>query len=129
MSPDLFFGQTIFTYGHRNVVRAVSSGLATSGSVDGYVYEVMRETEPDLIARTRIVQQSEPMGFPPVACAVTAAEDSRTMRLQSALVGMTGDEDGRTVLRMLRLDGFSIEAPGLFDSIAAQVEIVRGAAG
>ena len=40
-----------------------------SGSVDGYVYEVMRETEPDLIAPTKVIQQSELLGFPPIACA------------------------------------------------------------
>ena len=62
LSPERFFGQTTFTYGHRNVVRAVASGLAMSGSTDGYVYEVMRETEPNLIARTRIVRQSDLLG-------------------------------------------------------------------
>ena len=66
-TPDRFFAQTIFTWGHRNVVRAVASGLADSGSVDGYVYEVMRETEPSLIAATRVVTMSELLGFPPVA--------------------------------------------------------------
>jgi phosphonate transport system substrate-binding protein len=128
-TPDRFFGQTIFTYGHRNVVRAVSSGLAMSGSVDGYVYEVMRETEPALIAETRVVQQSELLGFPPIACAAATADESRTKRLQAALIGMGNDLDGRAVLQMLRLDGFSVEDPSLFDTIAAEVAIVRGASG
>jgi phosphonate transport system substrate-binding protein len=128
-APDRFFGQTIFTWGHRNVVRAVASGLAASGSVDGYVYEVMRETEPDLIERTRVVSQSELLGFPPIACASGLASDPRTKLFQQALVGMAEDEDGRSVLRMLRLDGFSVEDASLFDSIAAEVSIVRGAAG
>ena len=56
-TPDRFFSQTLFTWGHRNVIRAVASGLAASGSVDGYVYEVLRETEPDLVSATRIVHQ------------------------------------------------------------------------
>ena len=128
-TPDRFFGQTIFTWGHRNVVRAVASGLAASGSVDGYVYEVMRETEPDLIERTRVVSQSELLGFPPIACAAGLASDPRIKLFQQALVGMAEDEDGRSVLRMLRLDGFSVEDASLFDSIAAEVSIVRGAAG
>ena len=42
---------------------------------------------------------------------------------------MGGDEDGRAVLQMLRLDGFTIADPSLFDSIAAEVAIVRGIAG
>ena len=128
-SPERFFGRTIFTYGHRNVVRAVASGLAMSGSVDGYVYEVMRETEPDLIAQTKIVRRSELLGFPPVACTASSAEDPKTRRLQGALVGMAEHPDGRAVLKMLRLDGFSIEDPSLFDTIADEVALVRGGAG
>ena len=124
-----FFGQTLFTWGHRNVVRAVASGLATSGSVDGYVYEVMRETEPELIGRTRVVGQSELLGFPPIACAATLASDPRIKRFQKALVGMSEDQEGQSVLRMLRLDGFSVEDSSLFDSIAAEVSVVRGSAG
>ena len=93
LSPDRFFAQTIFTWGHRNVVRAVASGLTGSGSVDGYVYEVMRETEPDLIAQTQVVEMSELLGFPPVACATAVAEEPATKQLQAAL-RMGGDEDG-----------------------------------
>jgi phosphate/phosphite/phosphonate ABC transporter binding protein len=63
--PERFFRKTMFTYGHRNVIRAVGSGLAQSGSVDGYVWEVMREIESGLVDRTRIVRKSEWLGFPP----------------------------------------------------------------
>jgi phosphonate transport system substrate-binding protein len=107
----------------------VASGLAASGSVDGYVYEVLRETEPDLVGATRIVSQSELLGFPPVACATSLVGDPRILRLQKALVEMAGDEDGRAVLSLLRLDGFSIQPDSLFDPIAEELAIVRGAAG
>jgi phosphonate transport system substrate-binding protein len=42
---------------------------------------------------------------------------------------MGDHESGRAVLRMLRLDGFAIEDPSLFDPIAAEVAILRGSAG
>ena len=50
-SPEAFFRQFFYTYGHRNVVRAVAAGLAQSGSVDGYVWEVLQEVEPELRKR------------------------------------------------------------------------------
>lgn len=128
-SPERFFGRTIFTYGHRNVIRAVASGLAMSGSVDGYVYEVMRETEPDLISPTKVIWQSEPMGFPPIACATGTVDAPRTRGLQASLVRMADHPDGQAVLRLLRLDGFSVEEPGLYGTIAAEVAVVRGGAG
>ena len=54
-TPAQFFRTFFFTYGHRNVVRAVATGLAESGSIDGYVWDVMREREPELINKTRVV--------------------------------------------------------------------------
>jgi len=123
--PEAFFSRSFFTYGHRNVVRAVASGLAQSGSVDGYVYEVMRETDPDLIKQTRIVRQSEWLGFPPVASPKSLAGDPRVKALRLALVSMKDDPEGKKVLDLLRLDGFLATDPSLFDTIAAEVEIVR----
>ncbi len=72
LTPERFFSQTIYTYGHRNVVRAVAAGLAGSGSVDGYVYEVLREVEPGLTGATRLVRASDWYAFPPIACQASA---------------------------------------------------------
>jgi ABC-type phosphate/phosphonate transport system substrate-binding protein len=123
--PNTFFSHHFFTYGHRNVVRAVASGLGQSGSVDGYVYEVMREVEPELIKQTRIVRRSEWLGFPPVASPKSLSGDRRIATLQKALVSMNQIEEGRKVLQLLRLDGFMKTDPALFDAIEAKVQIVR----
>lgn len=48
LDANAIFKKHFFTYGHRNVIRAVASGLAQSGSVDGYVYDVVTELEPAL---------------------------------------------------------------------------------
>ncbi len=125
LRPDNFFSRSFFTYGHRNIIRAVASELAQSGSVDGYVYEVMRETEPDLIAQTKIIRKSEWLGFPPIASPKSLAFDPRVQALKQALVTMKNDTEGRKVLDLLRLDGFVVTDPTLFDTIAAKVEIVR----
>lgn len=122
--PETFFERTFFTYGHRNVIRAVASGLATSGSVDGYVYELVAELEPALAARTRILQRSEWLGFPPIAAPRIAVDNERLERLSAALLSMAMDDDGRAILAMLRLDGFGREDVDLFDPIAAKAAIV-----
>jgi phosphonate transport system substrate-binding protein len=123
--PQAFFSHTFFTYGHRNVVRAVASGLAQSGSVDGYVYEVMRETEPNLVRETRIVRRSEWLGFPPVASPKSLSGDPRIGLFQDALVFMNASPEGQKVLDLLRLDGFLATEPSLFDPIEAKVDLVR----
>ncbi len=127
--PSRFFSQTFFTYGHRNVIRAVSAGLAKSGSVDGYVYDVVAETEPDLVRATRVVRKSELLGFPPIACAAGLSDAPSTRRLREAFAQMKDDADGQVVLSMLRLDGFAMEQNSLFDPIADEMQLVRGIAG
>jgi hypothetical protein len=62
-SPAEFFRSFFFTYGHRNVIRAVANGLAESGSIEGYVWEVMKEREPELVDKTRIVFRSGGSAF------------------------------------------------------------------
>jgi len=123
--PDGFFRKSFFTYGHRNVVRAVASGLAESGSVDSYVWEVMRDMEPALTARTRVLHRSEPLGFPPVAAARARSGDRRTEALARALLSMHEDPLGQRVLALLRLDGFVPSEPRLFDPIAVKVALLR----
>jgi phosphate/phosphite/phosphonate ABC transporter binding protein len=125
IAPNTFFRKTFFTYSHRNVVRAVAAGLAESGSVDGYVWEVMSEIESELTTKTRVLRKSELLGFPPIACARALGATPLAHAIQKALVAMAEDPDGRILLAELRLDGFTPGEPSLFDGIAQKYELVR----
>lgn len=126
LKPPSFFARTFFTYGHRNVIRAVASGLAQSGSVDGYVLDVMREIEPELTSRVAILRRSEWLGFPPIAAPRHPPDPQALAALTEALARMNEDEDGKAVLAMLRLDGFAPQEASLFDPIAAKAALVAG---
>ncbi|MFN3634812.1 MAG: periplasmic arsenite-binding protein AioX [Rhizobium rhizophilum] len=125
VTEDGFFRKSFFTYGHRNVIRAVASGLADSGSVDGYVWEVMRTTESDLVDRTRVLVKSGWHGFPPVAAAAGQRTSQAVARIRSALLDMNQDVVGRSVLARLQLDGFVQTTAESYDSIGANMERVR----
>ncbi|MFN4140757.1 PhnD/SsuA/transferrin family substrate-binding protein [Aestuariivirga sp.] len=125
VKPEGFFRDTIFTYGHRNVVRAVASGLAQSGSVDGYVWEVMASLEPELTSRTKVIRKSELLGFPPVACLAAQANSTDVDLIRKALLSMAGDPEGRAILSLLKLDGFAEEPQSLYDPIAAKMQLLR----
>lgn len=122
--PESFFARSFFTYGHRNVVRAVASGLAQSGSVDGYVWEALTVAEPALPAATRVIARSDWLGFPPIACLRNRADSPHMRALAGALAQMDLSEDGRAVLTLLQLDGFQAASPELFDGIAALARTV-----
>ncbi|MDR9486216.1 MAG: PhnD/SsuA/transferrin family substrate-binding protein [Sediminimonas sp.] len=120
-STDDFFARTIFTWGHRNVVRAVAGGLVRSGSVDGYVWEALAVVEPDLVARTRIVSRSEWLGFPPFAARSDRMGGADVTDLQGALLGMDKTPAGRKALDLLFLDRITEPDIRLFDGIAARM--------
>lgn len=121
LNPDTFFKKTLFTYSHRNVIRAVGSGLVQSGSVDGYVWEVMREIDPDLVARTRIVRKSEWFGFPPIATSKRFIDSDQNKALKAALLASDETDTGRAMLGYLRLSGFAEATPSLFDLVGRKV--------
>lgn len=120
-TPDRFFSRSIFTYGHRNVVRAVAGGLTRSGSVDGYVWETLASVEPSLTERTRVVTRSEWLGFPPFAARADRASDPVVHRFGKALRGLETSEAGRDALQLLFLDRIEEGDPRLFDGIAARM--------
>ena len=113
-TPAEFFRTSFFTYSHRNVVRAVSSGLAESGSIDGYVWDVMAEREPDLINKTRVIYRSERLGFPPIVGLQAARNTPLADALSRAFIDMSSDPLGRDILAILQLDGFTVATPELY---------------
>jgi len=113
-TPAEFFRDFFFTYGHRNVVRAVAAGLAQSGSVDGYVWDVMNEREPELTGNTRVIYRSERLGFPPIVGLEATRDAALAKALSAALIGMPSDPLGRQILAILELDGFTHATPDLY---------------
>ncbi|WP_234455284.1 PhnD/SsuA/transferrin family substrate-binding protein [Thermohalobaculum xanthum] len=120
-APERFFARSIFTYGHRNVVRAVAGGLTRSGSVDGYVWETLAVVEPSLTGRTRVVARSEWLGFPPFAARADRAADAELRRFGKVLLGLDATPAGRAALDLLFLDRIAPGDATLFDGIAARM--------
>ena len=120
-----FFRRAIFTYGHRNVVRAVAAGLTHSGSVDGYVLEVLGDVEPDLAGRVEVVRRSEWLGFPPIAAPRALEGSQRLKRIRAAFTRMPDVPLGQRVLATLQLDGFTAASEDLFDPIATKIAALR----
>ena len=127
-TPVQFFRTFFFTYGHRNVVRAVATGLAESGSIDGYVWDVMREREPELINKTRVVYASEKLGFPPIVGLKSAQETTTAKAISAAFLQMPKDALGQQILSILELDGFTQADPDLYQGTLEKWLLVKAQA-
>jgi len=115
--PEHFFRKTFFTWSHRKVVEAVASGLAYAGAVDSFVWDTLHQQEPELTNKTRIISRSEKFGAPPLVAHKELVSTEVFRQVQKMLLNMADDPAGRTLLTELRLDGFSIQQPQLYDSV------------
>ena len=126
LSPGKIFRQFFYTYGHRNVVCARGDGAGDGRQRGRLRLRCTWRNRATLLADTKVIRRSELLGFPPIACPAADAEKPVVAQLREALLGMAQSQHGRSVLAMLRLDGFSNEPPELFDSIATKMHLVRG---
>lgn len=119
-----FFAKTFYTWSHRKVVEAVASGLAQGGAVDGYVWDTLAYSHPELTGKTRIITRSPQFGHPPFV-----ARRNTSPRLfgdmQDALMHMARDGEGASLLAVLNLDGFVYGNEHLFDDIAEMSRFVE----
>jgi len=87
-----------------------------SAAVDSLVYEYMKNTRPDIIAKTRIIEISPPFGIPPVV----VPEDIDPFlerRLKDIFLNMEKDEEGRKILSKVLVDRFVSINDSAYDSI------------
>lgn len=122
-TPDSFFGMdengrnnSFFTYSHDNSIIAVAEGLADGAAVDSLVYEYMKNTRPEIIAKTRIIEISPPFGIPPVVVSKDI-DPFLEQRLKDIFLNMDKDEDGRKILSRVLVDRFVSINDNAYDSI------------
>lgn len=120
--PATFFKRTFFTWSHRKAIDAVAAGLAQGAAVDSYVWDVLNKVRPDITAKTRIAWRSKDYGFPPLVAQKNVSE-ADFLHMQSVLMDMKNNERGRALLTRLKLDGFIVGSPKLYDGVAEMMRL------
>jgi phosphonate transport system substrate-binding protein len=122
-TPDSFFGKDeqgknnwFYTYSHDNSIIAVAEKLAEGAAVDSLVYEYMKETHPDIIAKTRILEISPPFGIPPIVVSKDI-DPFLEEKLRTIFLDMNSDEEGIKFLANVRVDRFTQPNDSAYDSI------------
>ncbi len=122
IDPDRHFARSFFTWGHRNVVTAVASGLSNGGSVDGYVWDTLQRLAPALVQQTRIAWRSERYGFPPIVVRAGLSADIER-RLRDAMFAMSEVPAGKKLLSDLNLTSFGKYAPEVYEGISQLMSV------
>ena len=122
-TPSSFFGRdengrnnSFFTYSHDNSIIAVAEGLADGAAVDSLIYEYMKDTKPEIIAKTRIIEVSPPFGIPPVVVP-EFIDPFLEQKLKNIFLNMDKDEEGRKILSKVHVDRFVSINDNAYDSI------------
>ena len=116
--PEDFFGKTIYTYSHDNSIRAVAMSLVDGAAVNGQVWEYYHHSDPVFTANTRIIKRSQPFGNPPVVASAHLSNQMKA-RIQSLLLKMHLDPEGKKILDELMIDGFIAPKEECYDPILA----------
>lgn len=124
-TPESFFKKYIFTYSHSANVEAVAEHFVDGASVDSYVYDYLAQTNPALVAKTRIIAKSPPHGITPV---VVRKDLSPAVKesLRRAFLGMDQDPRGQAILKKMGLLRFVVVHDRQYASIRAMKQYVDG---
>lgn len=115
-APEEFFNRTIFTYAHDNSIQAVSRNLVDGATVDGLVFDYLKEKTPERVEQLKVIHKSEWFGIPPFVY-VPGRNDLLIKEIQKILIEMHLDETGKKILDDLSIDKFVIVKPEIYKGI------------
>ncbi len=120
-TPGTFFARFFFTYSHDNAIKAIASKVADGANVDSLVYDYFVAREPNLAAKTRVVDRSPAFGIPPVVVNPNLSPQTKET-LRGFFLQMDADPEGKTILRALMIDRFVLVSDRIYDS-ARELEL------
>lgn len=115
-SPESFFSKSIFTYAHDSSIRAVADGIVDAAAVDSLVYDYLRITEPDVVARVKVIEKWGPYGIGPVVVNPNLDPQLKA-QVRDIFLGMHEDQQGLELLQRLMVDRFVVVDDSIYDSV------------
>jgi len=115
-TPESFFSRSIFTYSHDNSIRSVADGIVDGAAVDSLVYDYLRVSEPDTMAKVKVIEKWGPFGINPVV--VNPGLDPQLKaQFRDVFLNMDKDDRGQELLAQFRIDRFIVPDDSIYDSV------------
>lgn len=121
-TPDGFFRETIFTYGHDRSVEAVIARIVDGAAVDNLVLENMMAADPSIADEIRIIDTSPAFGIPPVVVPSDTPASVRAV-YGDLLLELDQAPDGPGILRDLGVDRFVHGVDSAYDGVRLMVRL------
>lgn len=113
---ESFFQRYIFTYSHDNSIKAVAEKLVHGAAVDSLILEFAIAKNPSYKDKIRIIEQSPPVGSPPVVVHPGLNRATKE-NLQKIFLEMSDDPQGQRALKEMMVDRFVLPDDRAYDFI------------
>jgi phosphonate transport system substrate-binding protein len=119
-TPEEFFEETIFTYGHDRSIDAVIAGVVDGAAVDDLVLAHVIAADPSVAEKIRVIDTSPAFGIPPVVVPSGTPASVRTL-FEELLRGLVDDPAGPSILSTLGVDRFVFGEDSDYDGVRLMV--------
>lgn len=124
--PETFFRRTNYTFSHDNSILSVARSLVDGAAVDGHKWEYFRAGNDPVTEQTRVIRKSMEFGSPPIVVSEYLSTELR-IRIQSRLLTMHLDEQGKQLLKKLLIDRFVEPEEDWYEPIREIREVMQHA--
>ncbi|OGG51221.1 hypothetical protein A3D72_00790 [Candidatus Uhrbacteria bacterium RIFCSPHIGHO2_02_FULL_57_19] len=123
-SPEKFWSKVLYTHSADKSISAVAYGLVDGAAVDGLIWDNLSAANPDIIARTKVIERSPWFGIPPIV-AGPGQDPALVAGIRKVFLGMRDDPQGAVILDGMRIDRFNVPPADWYDGLASVVSLLR----
>lgn len=116
LTPEQYFGRTFYTHHHDKSIWAVANHLADGASIDNQIYEHIQQTNPQLAAKVRIIDELAVAPTGPVVVRKNLAPEEKE-KLRRIFYEMADDAAMRPVLQSAVIDRFVPPEGALYEPL------------
>jgi phosphonate transport system substrate-binding protein len=111
-----FFEKYIYSYSHNKSVELVAKKEVDGAAVESLIYEYMQEKKSPYVQQTRIIDQSQYFGSPPLVATPKTATFLKK-KIIEILVNMHQDPKGKRILNTILIERFVQAKDHNYDSV------------
>lgn len=119
-----FFDKYIYSYSHNRSVELVAKKEVDGAAVESLIYEYMQEKKSPHVLQTRIIEQSQYFGSPPLVATPKTATFTKK-KLVEILENMHQDPKGKRILNNVLIERFVKAEDSNYDSIREMLSFVK----
>ena len=110
----------------RGIIAAIADGRIDVGPLDGYVHDLIRQSDPAFAARVRIVESTEPTPMPAIV-ATAGLAPAALEALRQAFAASAADAELAEERETLLLAGFAFPTVDAFEPVRRRADEVDAA--